>query len=655
MKQSNKISGKIRFISIIGIFLIITMILPPLSSSSGISQPPIHLDNQPLQSDSIIENRTTFTQQMVRDPTFSFIPQDSPWIGQKFEDFNDTDYDLTGNQANYHIVGDEKQFSYSANPLNDSDWSSQQNPEFPAYPEWPWNDPNDSYGIDSYGLWANHSWRETAKQTPSIQWIHNFTIPENMSDYTITAASVNGVINASADINIDTPADDGLSAGENGHLVSQHVTYDYVYFYIRVADLNQSTIYTIASYKTTTLGQNSPSILTLADTFLETVAEIDMKFYIGQVLSLDSHNFTVILGMDIKCEDNAATDYDYWNMLRIKSFSLNFTYEKRIDEFSAVRWSQTGKKIDSSLYPGDQIVINNATLDFVYKSDKNWPSNSQNSEIRVYLNNYLHTEIIKLTNFSTSDQHVYGGRGFDVSSLVTSVDQNITLVLEVYLADTFELSENITLSIDDVMLNVSYTVIHQETPIETKLEPIEGYAIHFPWNSSALLHLNYTEVSNGDGIENATFQVDWLGSYSNTNLTDEGLGIYSIAFNSTNTEAGQKYFMEITVFGEGRYLSKNLVVEIIIDGRSIEFSVWVNNLETNAHPLISLMYGEVINITSTYYDHSTNQTITGGDGLLLGSDLTESDYNFSRQGNDRYEFILNSSKLGLGVNVLSVY
>ncbi|WP_457557504.1 hypothetical protein [Candidatus Harpocratesius sp.] len=606
------------------------------------------------QGDSIIENQTIFTQQLIRDPTFGFVGIDSPWIGAKQGDLNDTDYNLSGNNANFKVIGEERQFTYIADPINSSDWTAQQNPEFPAYPEWPWNDPSPSYGIDSFGLWANHSWRETAVQTPSIQWVHNFSIPENMTDYTITSASVQGIINASVDINIDTPADDGEIAGENNQLVSQHVTYDYVEFYIRVADLYQSNIYTIASYKTTTLGQNSPSILTLADTFLEAVSEINMKFYISQVLAVDSHNFTVIIGMDIKCEDNAATDYDYWNMLRIKTFSINFSYTKRIDEFSSVSWSQTGKMINSSLYPGDQIIINNATLDFTYFTNKLWSSSSQNSEIRVYLNHYLHTEVIKLINTSTSPQHVKGGAGFDVSSLLTEVDQNVSIEIELYLADTFELSENITLIIDEVFLNVTYTVIHQETPIATRLEPVNAYSINVPWNSSITIQLNYTELASKTGIPEANFQIDWLGSLSSVNITDDDGGIYSIHFNTTNTYSGQKYYMDITVLGQGLYLSKNLVIEIYIEGRPTLFNVWINGFNVNNTPLISLMYGTKINITSTYQDENTTKSINNSEGLLLSSELNENDYIFTQNLNE-YQFILNSSTLGIGVHVLSLY
>lgn len=607
-----------------------------------------------MQGDSIIENQTIITRQLIRDPTFGLVGIDSPWVGEKQGDLNDTEYNLSGNHANFKVVGDVKQFTYNADPINSSDWSSQQNPEFPAYPEWSWDDPSPSFGIDSFGLWANHSWRETAVQTPSIQWVHNFSIPEDMTDYTITSASVQGVVNASVDINIDTPADNGEIAGENNQLVSQHVTYDYVKFYVRVADLNQSTIYTIASYKTTTLGQNSPSILTLADTFLEAVSEINMKFYISQVLAVDSHNFTVIIGMDIKCEDNAATDYDYWNMLRIKSFSMNFSYTKRIDEFTSISWSQTGKMINSSLYPGDQIIINNATLDFTYYVDKPWSSSSQNSEIRIYLNHYLHTEVIKLINTSTSPQHVKGGAGFDVSSLVTDVDQNVSVKIELYLADTFELSENVTLMINEVFLNVTYTVIHQETPIETRLEPINAYSINVPWNSSIILQLNYTELISRSGIPGAEFQIDWLDSFSNVNITDDGNGIYSIYFNTTNTHSGQKYYMDITVLGQGLYLTKNLVIEIYIEGRPTLFNVWVNGIDVNTAPLISLMYGAEINITSIFKDENTTKIIDNGEGLLLGSELNENDYNFT-QNLDEYHFILNTSTLGIGVHVLSVY
>lgn len=598
----------------------------------------------PLSGESIIENRTTFSDQLVIDPGFSFIPSNSPWTDSKKGDLQDTNGGINAGEANFQVIGDQKNFSYTAPVLNGSDWIPQLNPEFPAFPEWPYGSGNPSYGIDEFGLWANHSWRETAIQTPSVQWVRNFSLSEDLSDYTITSTQVSATLNASADINIDVPGDNPL----------QYVTYDYVKFYIRVSDLAQTTQYTIASYKTTNLGRDSPLNTTLLDTFMESVSETNIIFYLSQVLGVDSHNFTVILGMDIKCEDNEATDYDYWNMLRIKSFSLNFTYEKKIDQDSGFSWSQTGRMINSSLYPGDEILINNATIDFSYYIDHLWPATSPNSEIRIHLNGYLHTEVLKLTNISTSSQQIALGDGFDVSSLMTSTDENITLEIELYLADSFELAENLTLFIDNVFLNVSYTVIHQDSPIETELVPVDSYSINIPWNTPYNLSLKYREKISGMGISGSQFQIQWLGATNNTNLLDMGNGNYTLSLYTNETQANQNYYLNIVVLGENLYLSQNLIIEIQIIGRPILFDVKLNGMIQDSSPTISLIYGDQLNISTSYRDTITNESISGGTGTLLGSGLLAEEYDFISNPMT-YDFILNSSDLGIGVHSLSVY
>ncbi|GAH06550.1 unnamed protein product, partial [marine sediment metagenome] len=92
---------------------------------------------------------------------------------------------------------------------------------------------------------------------------------------------------------------------------------------------------------------------------------------------------------------------------------------------------------------------------FKYKVNNTWPSSAPLSEIIFYLNDKSYNEgIIKLTNFTTSWQDAKL-EGFDVTNLI-STDVNITVSIEVFLKDTFELGQGISISIDDVYLNISY-------------------------------------------------------------------------------------------------------------------------------------------------------------------------------------------------------
>ena len=104
-------------------------------------------------------------------------------------------------------------------------------------------------------------------------------------------------------------------------------------------------------------------------------------------------------------------------------------------------------------------------LQFEYKIDQNWTSSSPNSELRVLINNNLHTETIKLSTATDSFQKAKIG-GYDVTPLILK-DVNISLSIQVYLADEFGLENLITVSITNVTLLISYI----ETFTDVILEP----------------------------------------------------------------------------------------------------------------------------------------------------------------------------------------
>jgi len=93
--------------------------------------------------------------------------------------------------------------------------------------------------------------------------------------------------------------------------------------------------------------------------------------------------------------------------------------------------------------------------------DQTWPSVSLNSEIRILIINNQHSETIKLSSATTSFQEAKSD-GFDVSSLILK-GINISLSLQVFLADNFALNRIITISIDDVYLDISYIIVESGT------------------------------------------------------------------------------------------------------------------------------------------------------------------------------------------------
>lgn len=374
-----------------------------------------------------------------------------PWFSEIEGDISDVGATSIQGQADFEVYGDERTFSnVSGTPLS-QDWLNVTNPSFPALP--------DFHEIDEYGCEISHSWIDPtdAFQSLSVHWDRNITLPVDMSDYNITSVSLNTVVNASVTpfgtsplyrggIDVEGDTVDGASPDFTRE-------YDYARFYVLISDLEKDDVFEISFNQTTNLGQDSgPTIANLTDFSLFTRPEESLISYLTTVLNNDPEHksFTLSLGIRIFCTDNGQGDNDTWNSLRINSCNFTFTYEKIIDQFTKASWEQEGKKIS-----GSGIQITKANLNFKYKIDQTWPSLlSPNSELRVLINNKKHTETNKLSSATDTFQLAKAG-GFDVKSLILT-DINISVSIQIFLADRFDLDHNITISITDVYLNISY-------------------------------------------------------------------------------------------------------------------------------------------------------------------------------------------------------
>ena len=384
-------------------------------------------------------------------------------------DNNDVDGNISQTQGNSYIIGDRGTFEIS-DALNDSDWKAFQNPSLPILP--------DVYLINETGCYVTHTWHESIDQTrnsPSVQWKRNVTLPVNMGDYIITDASVSCTFNATVQaldhdgggIEVHGDYTEGLVPGVD----TQFGIGDFVTFYVTISDLENTFPFEIASHRTLNLGQDSPTITNITDTLMTPVLKNVLIAYLTSALSTDDYNFTITLGIDIYSEDNEYNvDIDRYRALIINSFNLTFSYEKKIDQFTTIGFSQVGNQIS-----GDNIHVTDANLKFKYKLDQNWTALSSNSEIRMLINDNPHDQSIKLRNYIYSVDFVEANSdGFDVTALILK-DVNISLTIQTYLLDTFGLGDGIKLSFDDIFLRISYTIF---TPDETP-EPWQflGWAI----------------------------------------------------------------------------------------------------------------------------------------------------------------------------------
>ncbi|MHA2283507.1 MAG: hypothetical protein ACXAC5_21915, partial [Promethearchaeota archaeon] len=480
--------------------------------------------------------QASFTKQWLNNTSFD-APIEPTWFPLYGELGDNSDVKAipdTG-QANYTILGDSREMRID-DPLNVTDWTNFNNPLYPIEP--------DNYGINASGCYISHTWDEGVDQsrnTPSMQWKRNVTMPVNMSDYIITTASLEVTFNASVQA-LDHDGGgvevDGDYTEGNPPSVPQYGIGDSATFYAQISDLDNSFPSPIASNKTANLGQDSPIITTHPDTPLNVISEDLLISYLTSVLSADGFNFTITLGIDIYCEDNEYNvDIDIWRALIIRSFNLTFTYEKKINQFTSVSWNQNADKISD--ISNDTVVVDEALINFKYKIDQNWTTSSPNSEIRILINENLHPEVVKLSTATTSFQEAKIG-GFDVTSLVID-DVNISI--EVFLADKFSLDRNITISIDDVILNISYTVIFPDKGTDLHLflntvnktdEPNFDIFI----GDSLNITVKYLNKS-GAHIPNATIQLS--GNFTGDLGEDFFLEQYTIVINTTVSDAGVNF------------------------------------------------------------------------------------------------------------------
>lgn len=589
----------------------------------------------------------TVTTQWINNPTFE-SPIEPTWYWENGTDGDNSDMDATTStgQANFDVLGETRTYSGISGVVN-----SSTSPGWGIFNNSGYLPPHVAL-INGSGCFVAHHWDETVGggsgqiyNYPSIRFKKNVSLGVDISDYTIKSASLEVIFNASVDPNIDTPLDEYIEPGEDLYAIG-----DFVTFYVLISDLDNIQSYTVAYNRTKYLGQygnGNPSILTIPDSPMYVFSEDDIITAINAVLEkdLDHSNFTITLGIDIYSEDNDDDgDHDDWDSLMIKTCNFTFTYEKKIDQATTLSWNQdTLKKLDSAT---DQVT--DAKFFFKYKINNPWPSSAPLSEIKFYINGKSYDEgIIKLDDFTTSWQEAKV-EGFDVTSLI-SPDVNITVSIEVFLKDAFELDQVLSISIDDVYLNITY--IETFPDYGTKLNLfLDGDnktlnpVIEIPIGDFLNVTVTYKDNVSANHIsaDSATIEGKVSGDlteilvleqyYYSVNSSELGLGI------SVLTVTIQKVNYETQ--------STQIFVEVV--ERETEIHLRVDGIERSNNATINVKFNELLNFTIFYEDNLTNIYINGASAELLGfGDMDES--------LSQYNFTLNTNNLSQGVNVLTFF
>ncbi|MFX1570785.1 MAG: hypothetical protein ACFFCV_20800 [Promethearchaeota archaeon] len=592
-------------------------------------------DDLALKNQGIIQE--PHTTEWLKNPTFE-TPID-PWYNITEGDSTDVNATTEQDQANFEVIGDSGVYRID-DPLSKTYWINKSNPEFPVRP--------DSYGVDSRGCWITHTWDENVNQTrntPSIHWERDINMPVNMSDYVITAAKLNVTFNATVTV---SPRINGIDRnGDTG--VIYYSVGDFATFYVRISDLPKTQEYQVAYNQTVNLGRDNPPTPTISDE-MSNVPENVLINLLTAVLQTDNRNFTITMGIDLYCEDNEfGGDVDIWDLLIIKTFNLTISYEKRIDQFTSLSWNQIGNTL-----MGSNIDIENATLNFKYKIDQqNWTTSSPNSEIRVYINNRVHTETVKLSKAKDTFQDIKSG-GFDVTSLILK-EVNISVSIQVYLADTFTLNQTITVSIDNASLLISYTenIVEETTSYDLLLNSIDKTlekSIEVTMGDAVNITFVYKNQTSSDFIQNATVQLIGLGSPKNLS-EDDIIGQYNITVHTSKLNLSNNY---LTLSASKKYYeSKSILINIKVLERETDLQLYLDRNNETLDKSITMIYGNSGNITITYKDkesypyvHINNANVSL---IGLGDPQDLLDY-----GLDQYTIIIDTKDLGLGTTYLSV-
>ena len=441
------------------LFFIFSLIYMPLSISFFPNyETRIFDDNIRLSSEKSYEEEWIVNR--------NFTSTDS-WFYSKgnFGDPSDLNAAINNGEAKIFVYGERKQFSKINGTPQNIDWTPIKKAEESIYP--------DLFEINENGCNASHEyWEGTGnnlfgvpgnqtRNRPSVLWKRTIEMPYDMSDYIITSSDLIAIFNGTANYNVETPND--TLTGTNPTRAEN----DHTKFYVQFTNLEDIIRYEAASYEPIYLGNGSLDaninygpIDTINDTYMISAPDDVLNYFLNRVFEYDHQNFTVILGIDIDCEDNyGQTDRDTYYSLLIKNCNLTFNYERKINQLSSVSWNQIcGKISDISNYT---VIVTDARLNYKYKINDTWTNSSPNSEIQILVNENKHPETVKLSTATSSFQEARMG-GFDITNLITD---DVNLSLQVYIADNFALNNSREISIDDVSLKLSYIIIEPNEPI----------------------------------------------------------------------------------------------------------------------------------------------------------------------------------------------
>jgi len=133
------------------------------------------------------------------------------------------------------------------------------------------------------------------------------------------------------------------------------------------------------------------------------------------------------------------------------------------DRSTSISCIQIGNSIS-----GERIEIETVSLYFKYKIDQIMPSSlSLNSEMKILINDYIYDYPLDLSSFNTTFSEVRIEGAELIPYILKNI--NVSLSIQVFIGDDFVLTHPITISIDDVYFQISYSIWIEDKPASNEL------------------------------------------------------------------------------------------------------------------------------------------------------------------------------------------
>ncbi|MFW9786007.1 MAG: hypothetical protein ACFFFB_27225, partial [Candidatus Heimdallarchaeota archaeon] len=214
-----------------------------------------------------------------------------------------------------------------------------------------------------------------------------------------------------------------------------------------------------------------------------------------------------------------------------------------------------------------------------------------------------HSETIKLSSASSIYQEAKVG-GFDLTYLIDE-DKDINVSIQLYIGDDFTLNRTIKISIDDIFLNVSYTIIFPDYQTNLQLflngvNKTSSPTITIPLGQNVSITVKYTNQT-GHHISEAAIQLSGIGILE---PLKEFADNYSITINSTEQLSMGANYLSIEAT-KTNFQTKLINPTIIV--RKIQTEI----LTVSGEPYINIDVGQNAQIRIMLNDTDNGELIKG--------------------------------------------